>query len=213
MPSISYAVTVCNEIKEIKELIPFLTNHMRNEDELIVLLDLENLSPEVRDYLELTSVELAVNGTDFHRIFGSLKKDFAGFKNFLKEHCTKDYVFFIDADELPSEHLINLLPQILEHNDVDVIRVPRVNTVDGLTEHDILKWGWRVNEQGWVNWPDFQDRICKNLKNIIWEGKVHEKLVGYEKIANLPSDYSDYALFHKKEIERQRKQNEFYSNI
>ena len=36
---ISYAITVCNEIEEIKKLIPFLLEHKRDEDEIVVQQD------------------------------------------------------------------------------------------------------------------------------------------------------------------------------
>jgi len=102
--------------------------------------------------------------------------------------------------------------EILEANDVDVILVPRVNTVEGLTQDHIQKWGWRVDEKGWVNFPDPQWRIYRNSESIRWENKVHEKLVGYETISNLPW-MEELSLYHPKEIERQEKQNEYYDTL
>ena len=101
---------------------------------------------------------------------------------------------------------------ILEMNDVDVILVPRVNIVKGLTKEHIQRWGWHVNEQGWVNWPDPQWRIYKNVDYIKWENKVHEKLTGYKTISNLPVDIN-FSLHHIKTIERQEQQNEYYSTL
>ena len=49
--------------------------------------------------------------------------------------CSGDWIFQIDADEMPHETLIELLPEIILSNpENEVIRVPRVNTVHGLTE-------------------------------------------------------------------------------
>ena len=76
----------------------------------------------------------------------------ASFKNNLKSHCSKDYIFQVDADEIPHEFLVEYLGQVLEENPVDIVFVPRVNTVEGLTDTHIEKWGWKVNEKGWVNW-------------------------------------------------------------
>ena len=91
--------------------------------------------------------------------------------------CSGDWIFQIDADEVPHETLIELLPEIILSNpDNEVIRVPRVNTVNGLTEEYIRQWGWNVDEKGWVNWPDFQWRIYKNNTKIKWVNKVHEVL-------------------------------------
>ena len=46
-------------------------------------------------------------------------------------------MFHIDADEYPHETLLVQLKQILEINDVDLLWIPRVNTIDGMEEHQI----------------------------------------------------------------------------
>jgi hypothetical protein len=101
---------------------------------------------------------------------------------------------------------------LLENNDVDVIRVPRVNTVEGLTKEHIRKWGWTVDNKGRVNWPDLQWRIFKNNKSIRWKNKVHEVLEGYKTHAILPLE-EEFALYHNKEIQRQEKQNSYYETL
>ena len=90
--------------------------------------------------------------------------------------------------------------------------MPRVNIVEGLTQEHIDKWGWRVNEKGWVNFPDYQGRIYKNDKSIYWENPVHEVVVGAKKVSYFPTE-EQFCLYHPKEIERQEKQNELYSKI
>ena len=108
--------------------------------------------------------------------------------------------------------MVENLNQILEMNpDVDLIFVPRINTVQGLTDEHINKWGWRVNEKGWVNYPDAQGRIYK--KGMSWYGKVHERILGGQKFSSLPIDDDDYCIQHHKTIERQEKQNNFYQTI
>jgi hypothetical protein len=42
---ISYAVTVCNELEEIKRLIAFLQEHKREQDEIVVLMDNGTMNP------------------------------------------------------------------------------------------------------------------------------------------------------------------------
>ena len=107
----------------------------------------------------------------------------------------------------------NSLPFILETNpDIEAYWVPRVNTVAGITDEHITKWGWRIDEQGWVNFPDWQMRIYRNLETIYWIKPVHEQLKGYTKFANLPAE-EKYALYHPKDIGRQEKQNAFYETI
>ena len=208
MTTISYAITACNEHVELERLLDQINEHIRPEDEVIVQLD-NTATDEVKKVANKYNV-----GTkyEYHRIIFPLNSDFAAFKNNLKQHCTRDYIFFIDADEYIAEHLLKLLPQVLEHNKVDLISVPRVNTVEGLTEGHIKKWGWFVNDKGWVNFPDYQTRICKNIPEMRWEGKVHERLTGAKLSSVFPQDLH-WSLFHPKHIDRQEKQNQFYNLI
>ena len=206
---ISYAITVCNEFLEIQKLVPFLLDNKRQQDEIVILYDQKNGNPEVLSYLlkfnKLPNVQ-TWRGLNF-------KGHFANWKNQLTEYCEGDYIFQIDADELPNELLIQNLPVILESNpDNEVYLVPRVNTVEGLTPEHIQMWGWNVNDKGWVNWPDYQWRIWKNKPGIKWKNKVHEVLDGHKSYAALPSQ-EEYALYHPKDILKQEKQNAYYNTL
>jgi len=203
---ISYAITVCNELEEVKRLVNFLLSNKRTEDEIVILYDL-NGSKEVYDYID--EVDKIVN------IF--VAKDnftghFADWKNKLTLLCKGDYIFQIDADEIPHINLIENLPEMLKTNDVDMLRIPRVNTVEGLTQEHIQKWGWNVNEKGWVNWADWQMRIYKNAPHIRWVNKVHEVLEGFKIHGMLPPE-EEWALYHPKTIDRQERQNNYYDTL
>jgi glycosyltransferase involved in cell wall biosynthesis len=205
---ISYAITVCNELKEITELTNFLQSRIEEEDEIIIQYDTNGVTKEVSDFLTIFGeINKQTKIVSF-----PLNKDFATFKNNLKKNCSGDYIFQIDADEIPTEYLMQNLKTILESNNVDIVFVPRVNTVNGLTEAHIQGWGWRVNEKGWVNFPDYQTRIYKNTNDVEWFGKVHERISGYDTFANFPAE-ERFSLYHHKQIERQEKQNNFYNNI
>jgi hypothetical protein len=105
------------------------------------------------------------------------------------------------------------LEEILDSNsDKDMIVVPRINIVNGITNEHIQKWGWQVNDKGWVNFPDYQTRIYKNSEKIGWVNKVHERIVGYENYSNFPS-YEVYCIKHIKDIKRQEKQNDYYNTL
>lgn len=205
---ISYAITVCNELKEITELTNFLQSRIEKEDEIIIQYDTNGVTKEVLDFVTIFGeINQQTKIVSF-----PLNKDFATFKNNLKKNCSGDYIFQIDADEIPTEYLMQNLKTILESNNVDIVFVPRVNTVNGLTEAHIQGWGWRVNEKGWVNFPDYQTRIYKNTDDVEWFGKVHERISGYNTFANFPAE-ERFSLYHHKQIERQEKQNNFYNNI
>jgi hypothetical protein len=205
---ISYAVTVCNEFIEIQRLVTFLLKNKRPQDNIVILYDESNGDPEIESFLRTHSV----NG-EFSWHTDRFDGHFANWKNKLTQFCTGDYIFQIDADEIPCTPILESLPSILEENpEVDVYLVPRVNTVNGLTDAHIQKWGWTVNSEGWVNWPDYQWRIFKNTPNIKWKNKVHEVLDGFKQYAMLPME-EDYSLYHPKTIDRQIKQNEYYDTL
>ena len=204
---ISYAILVCNEIDEIKKLIPHLLKYKREEDEIVVLYDKGHGDSKIEEFLRAKSI----NG-EFNWHYYIFDGDFSKMKNKLTSLCSGDWIFNIDADEMVSTYILDALPEILQHNDIDAIQVPRINTVSNLTQQHIDKWGWRVNDKGWVNFPDYQWRIYKNSPDIKWINKVHERLEGFKTYTALPSD-PVFALFHPKTIERQERQNEFYETI
>ena len=207
---ISYAVPVCNEIDEIKRLTEFLLEHKREEDEIVILVDETNHTPEVRGYVN-TFAEECLDQNVYHAYY-PLNKDFASFKNHLNSLCSGDYIYQIDADEMLTEYVVRTLPQVLAYNVVDMVHVPRINTVKGLTQEHINKWGWRVDDRGRVNFPDYQTRIYKNDPSITWKGKVHEKIDGFKTMSHLPLQ-DEWCLIHDKDITRQEAQNNYYDTL
>ena len=205
---ISYAITVCNELEEIEKLIKFLHSNKRAEDEICVLLD----KPKASDHL-LNQLYRYSSANWIFLKESAFSGHFADWKNELTKMCSGDYIFQIDADEIPTEDLINNLPYILEVNqELDILLVPRVNTVEGLTQEHIQKWRWNVNEKGWVNFPDYQWRIYRRTESIRWKNKVHEVLEGFKTYTSLPAD-EVYSLYHPKTIDRQEKQNNYYDTL
>ncbi len=139
---ISYAITVCNEFEEIQRLIPFLLEHKREEDEIVVQQDITELDDRVYKYLSGQEEE----GNIIYRAY-TLNKDFAQFKNHLNSLCSGDFIVNLDVDEIPNKDLITILPPILENNpNIEAYWVPRVNTVEGLGLSHVQKWGWNVSK-------------------------------------------------------------------
>ena len=153
---ISYAIPVCNEWKEIKYLMDYLFKHKREQDEIVVQCDKGNTTQEVYQVLQ----EYSEFNMPYKLIEFPLNGDFATFKNNLKDNCSGDYIFQIDADEYPEEYLMQTLEWLITNNPrVDIFWVPRINTVKGLTPEHIQKWRWNVDYDGRVNFPDYQ---CRN---------------------------------------------------
>ena len=203
---ISYAITVCDEHEELDRLLSFLIKNVREGDEIVVQCDENNTTLEVSKVLNKCADRIKV-------IEFPLNNHFADFKNNLTENCMGDYIMNIDADEIPNVVLIDNLPDILTENEsIDVYYVPRINTVEGLTQSHIEKWNWRVNEKGWVNYPDYQMRIYKNKPEIKWVNKVHEVLGGHKTMSYIPMD-EEWCLSHPKSISKQEKQNKLYETL
>jgi glycosyltransferase involved in cell wall biosynthesis len=205
---ISYAITACNEVQETIRLVTQLLNYKGENSEIVVLLDTPKAPAELVEYLELQGEANYIT-----LIESEFDNDFAQWKNFLNSNCKGEWIFQLDADEYLEPDLIVNLEDILDTNsDKDLIVVPRINTVEGLTDAHIQKWRWNVNEKGWVNFPDVQTRIYKNKETIGWAGKVHERIGGYENYTAFPAE-EVYCIKHPKTIERQERQNNYYDTL
>jgi len=202
---ISYGIIVCNEIVEIKKLLPVLINHKDVDDEIVVIYEEKNGNDEVLTYLNSLNSKIKLYiSSNFHN-------DFSQIRNELVSYCDGDYIFHLDPDEMVSSNLIvNVKTIISENLEIDLFYVPRINTVDGITREHISKWRWNLDKGGRINFPDFQGRIHK--KNLKWEGKVHERVVGAKYYSFLPLE-DDFCLEHHKTIERQEHQNNLYDSI
>ena len=200
---ISYGITVHNEAEELIKLLDVLNKNIRKEDEIVVCVDGDDEKVEAVLGEYLSENEAIV----YKR---KLDKDFAAQKNSVIEKSSGDYIFHIDADEYPNEILVQQLPEILETNEVDLIYIPRVNTIDGMTGEDVRRWKWRLTEKNWVNYPDYQSRIFRNHKDIRWTRPLHEHIIGVKTYAHLPP-HEELSLYHPKTIQKQTQQNIFYN--
>jgi glycosyltransferase involved in cell wall biosynthesis len=207
-PLISFAITTHNEGEYIRDLLDQLIPHCEQTGDEIVVVDDNSTdvftSNLLYDYADKDKIELYQH---------ELNNDFAKHKNFLNSKCKGEYIFQVDADEKFHDNLLTYLHDIVDNNkNIDLFLIPRVNIVNGLTDEDIRRWGWRINEKGWVMFPDYQTRLYRNDETIHWQGKVHEQIAGFKTQAPLP-DEEEWSLYHIKEIERQRKQNDYYATI
>lgn len=246
MVKVSYGITVCNELEEITKLINFLHPRVMEDDEILVQYDEDSVTEDVLNYLRIID-ELHTNV----KIIGfPLNKNFADFKNNLKNYASGLFIVQLDADELPSEELIANMHDLLDANkDIDLFFVPRINTVDGLTITHLKKWGWKTSKlesqigekeldtnsgeykllkklgyiidksdnsikyyKPIINHPDVQTRIYRRTSEIEWDGKVHERIKGYNTMTFLPFEES-YSIYHPKSIDKQEKQNALYETI
>ena len=204
---LSYSILTHNETDSLLKLINFIMEHKDEEDEIVILDDYSD-NEKTKEILDTMCSIHEIKFEQRH-----LLKDYAGQKNHLKNMCTGDYIFNLDADEIPHKYLITNIKEILESNpSIDLYWVPRANTVEGITQDHMQQWGWNVNEKGWINFPDYQGRIWSNRPNIMWKNPVHEVLTGYKEHTYLPME-EEFCFYHPKDIDKQEKQNEKYSGI
>jgi len=200
---ISYGITVHNEAEELQKLLEVLNKNIDKEDEIVVCVDGDDEKVEA-----VLGEYLSENKAIVYK--RKLNGNFAEHKNSVIEKASGDYVFHIDADEYPNEILIQQLKEILKINEVDLIWIPRVNTIEGMKQEHVQKWGWRITGKGWVNYPDYQARVFRRDESIRWTRPLHEYIKGCKTYAHLPP-HEELSLYHPKTIQKQEKQNLFYN--
>jgi hypothetical protein len=199
-----YAITVSTEEDEVIRLIEFIKSNC--DDDIIVQIDSKKGSEQL--FENIAKLTYKVYTTEF-------KNDFSDFKNQLNYACVlynADYIVQLDADEMVTEKFVRNIKEIIESNkdNTDLIYLPRINKVEGITKEHIVKWNWNMDPFGRINYPDFQGRVYKS--NLKWINKIHERIdCPKEKIAYL--DDEDYAILHYKTIQKQEQQNTFYEKI
>jgi len=207
---ISYCITVYNEIDYIKNLIDNLVSVKTDDEEIVVIQTHKDpIEKEQQWYKDINDYLRSKNISEHLYHFDG---NFSNLKNHMNSLATKTYIFNLDADENMRKEAFPIIRQIINESNLDLYLFPRVNTVDGLTDEDIKEWSWKVNEKGWVNWPDFQPRLYKNNNKIKWVGDVHERIEGYENYGTIVENEL-LAIQHHKHITRQRYQNNFYNSI
>jgi glycosyltransferase involved in cell wall biosynthesis len=201
---ISYGITVHNESDELNKLLEMLLTRIDEEDEIVICVDgddkdIQSIIERHEQHKQIIAYKRKLDG------------NFSDQKNSVIEKSTGDYIFHIDADEYPHETLLEQLKQIIEMNDgVDFIWITRVNTIECMTQEDIEKWRWRVTENNWVNYPDYQSRVFRRDKSIRWKRPLHELIDGCKTYAHLPP-HEELSLYHPKTMKKQEQQNLFYN--
>jgi len=189
---ISYLITVCNEHEELDRLLKSI--FPKDEDEVVIQYDTNQVTSEVLEvierYVELNS-DTIVHGESFDG-------DFSKYKNIANSLCKKDWIFQLDADEYPSKDLAENITDIIQSNSesLDLIYIPRVNTVDGITIEHIKKWSWNISSDDLIQnhreIEKFDDNffMLKHFDLVLSENEIQDRLsIMYkEPIINFP-DY------------------------
>ena len=196
--SICFAITVCDEHEELTNLLDSIIPYRKKSDEILIQGDQGKMTDLVKNVLERykESIDSVIEFP--------LNNNFAAFKNNLAPNTSCQYIFQLDADEIPSPYLMEHLHGIMHANrGIDLLRIPRMNI---MLNDDIPLRTWKdmdaINKTDLVNFPDYQRRIYKNAPTISWTRKIHEKIIGYKSVAFLPEKYQ-FCLLHCKHWKKQ----------
>ena len=204
--NISYLITCKNEDQSLDDLLSRIIKFLDEEDEIIVLDDHSNNTNTLNIF------DKYKNYINLHQ--HKLNNSYSEHKNYGKSLCKGEYIFQIDADELPSETLLESLKELIELNpNVDLFWIPRINDFKGVNHQNAAKWGWRLTpyeDRLICNFPDPQGRLFKNLPHLKWERRLHEKVEGAKTYVHLPYEY-ELSLHHNKTIEKQIETNIRYN--
>jgi hypothetical protein len=186
---------VCNESRELFSLVNFLLKVKDSEDDITIIVDSLHKTDKVSSVLDHFKDKVNVYERPFDNFLDN--------SNFHIEKATGDYIFGLDADEMPQEMLIKNIKKILTESNADMVSIPRINIHPGATQEFYQKSNFNVNELGWINWPDFQGRVFRKSDTIKWgHESLHTKIVGAEKSIHLV-DNPQIALWHIKSMEKQ----------
>lgn len=120
--------------------------------------------------------------------------DFAAARNYSFSHATKDYIIWLDADD------------ILLTEDIDKFKLLK-ETLDPSIDSVTMKYNVGFDEYGNVTLTYRRNRLVNRAKNFIWIGFVHEYLAVYGKSIN-----SDVSISHKKIRHSPKRNLEIYRN-
>ena len=115
--------------------------------------------------------------------------DFAKARNYSFSKATKDYIIWLDADDV-----------IYEKDKIKLINLK--NTLDKNVDILMLKYNTGFDKDGNVTFSYYRERILKRQSNFKWVSPIHEAIVPSGNVV-----YSDIAITHKKEKATNPKRN------
>ena len=201
---ISFALLTHNEKIEFAWLMDALAPVLTPENELVILDDYSD--SDMVDFVKRHASRFAQR---------SLNQNFGAQRNHLKTLCTGRYIVTLDPDELPDPHLLDVLPRILmimERDSLDVVEVPRLSrpvASDGPVDARTLTYSQAELE---ACAPAYQARIFRNIPQVRYINRVHERLIGVRRAGRLPMELR-YALYHVTSERRRVESRRFYRSI
>ncbi len=115
--------------------------------------------------------------------------DFSKARNFSFSKATKDYIMWLDADDV-----------VLDNDRKKILKLK--STLDTSTDIVMFKYNTGFDENDNVNFSYYRERLLKRSNNYKWVSPIHEVIIPNGKIM-----YSDIAITHKKQKQKDMKRN------
>lgn len=142
--TISYAILTHNEDESLKQLLDVILLYKDSYDEIVIVDDYSD-NPKTLEILKWVETV----GNDKVRVYKRyLNGDFADQKNFMTEQCYSTYIVNLDADEMVTEQFMKSVKTMITTNKdkngeyIEVFKLHRLNTVDGLSLNHLVQWRW-----------------------------------------------------------------------
>lgn len=106
--------------------------------------------------------EIASKYTD--KVYQREFDNFSNQRNYGLEKFNSEWILVLDADERITDDLKSEIIEVTNNAEYDLYQIPRKNFFLG-------RW---IKYAGW--YPDYTDRLFRNINDIRYSGKVHERL-------------------------------------
>jgi hypothetical protein len=204
--AINIAILAANEYQELDRLLQCLIIDCKFDiDNIVIVLDGSKTTYQMIELIESYNILYKIR---------PLNGNFAEQRNYLQKLCTQPHILHIDVDETINIDLLNMIYETIKTKNFDIAAIPRVNKLimddPNITVEEIFGTT-ALDQQGRINWPDYQWRLIKNESYLQWQNKINERLNGRIPIT-LPADET-IAISHIKKISKQLQQRNYYLTI
>lgn len=163
-------ISLCMIVKDEENTLARCLDSVKNLVDEIIIVDTGSNDETKNIAREYTNLVLDFDWID----------DFSAARNFSFSKATKDYILWLDADDVILEEdqkKIKELKKSLNEN-IDVV---------------MMKYNVAFDEMGKANFSFYRERLSKRNRGFLWKEPIHEYLVVGGQIINV-----DIAITHKK---------------
>ena len=163
------SISLCMIVKNEEDVLKRCLDSVKTVVDEIIIVDTGSTDSTKKIAKEFTDKIYHFNWID----------DFAKARNYSFSKATKDYILWLDADDVILEKDIKLLNELKEN-------------LNKNTDIVMMKYNIGTNDNN-TALTYYRERLIKNYKNYKWIGRIHEVIPPTGNVI-----YSDVAITHKK---------------